>query len=124
MNLSFFFIFSSGTSQDIGHQFEGFLFSLSDPSGQSSRFFPIQQGKTSARTDPQLGPSFGQRDLELFEDDTGRLTGFSGLGASFNVTSISLSSSESRNYFAGSQRFYPDQVEVFHYHCKLILCKS
>ena len=50
--------------------------------------------------------------------------GFSRLGASFNVTSISLSSSEAGNYFAGSQRFYPDQVEVFYYHCKLILCKK
>ena len=45
--------------------------------------------------------------------------GFSRLGASFNVTNISLSSSEARNYFAGSQKFYPDQVEVFYYHGKV-----
>ncbi|KAJ7367399.1 hypothetical protein OS493_040668, partial [Desmophyllum pertusum] len=42
--------------------------------------------------------------------------GFSGLGAAFNVTSVSMSSAEARNYFAGSQHFYPDQVEVFYYH--------
>ena len=47
------------------------------------------------------------------------MMGFSRLGASFNVTNISLSSSEARNYFAGSQKFYPDQVEVFYYHGKV-----
>ena len=111
----------SGTAADSGNQFEGFLFSLSNPSDQSPQFFPIQQGKTSARTDEQFGPSFGQRDLELFEDENGRLMGFSALGASFDLTNISLSSSDARNFFAGSQRFYPDQVEVFYCHGKLIL---
>ena len=76
----------------------------------------MQQNKSSARTDPQLGPSFGQRDLELFQDAAGRLKGFSILGASFNVSNISLSLSEARNYFTGSQQFYPDKVEVFYYH--------
>lgn len=120
-NSSSFFHLCLGTTGDIGNQFEGFLFSLSNPTNQSPQFFPIQQGKTSARTDEQLGPNFGQRDLELFEDENGRLMGFSGLGASFNVTNISLSSSDGRNYFAGSQRFYPDQVEVLYYHGRLIL---
>ena len=119
--LNLFIFCYLGTPADIGNQFEGFLFSLSNPSNQSTQFFPILQGKTSARTDAQLGPSFGQRDLELFEDENGRLMGFSGLGASFNLTEISPSSSDARNYFAGSQQFYPDQVEVFYYHGKLIL---
>lgn len=106
----------SGPATDIGNQHEGFLFSLSNPSNEFPRFLPIQQGKTSARTDPLLGPSFGQRDLELYQNATGRLKGFSGLGASFDIANISLSLSEARNYFTGSQQFYPEKVEVFYCH--------
>ena len=110
-------ILCSGPSEDIGNQQEGFLFSLSNPSNKSPQFLPIQQGKPAGRTDPLLGPSFGQRDLELYADVNGRLEGFSGLGASFDVTNI-LSPSAARNFFTGSQHFYPDKVEVFYYNGK------
>ena len=70
----------------------------------------------SARTDPALGPSFGQRDLELFQDASGRLKGFTNLGASFNLSNISWFPSEARDFFTGSPHFYPDEVEVFYYH--------
>ena len=105
-----------GLPADIGNQHEGFLFSLSSPSSKSPRFFSVQHKKTTARTDPTLGPSFGQRDLELFQDASGRLKGFSNLGASFNLSNFSWSLSEARDFFTGSQMFYPDKVEVFHYH--------
>lgn len=101
---------------DIGNQHEGFLFSLSSPSSKSPRFFSVQHNKTTARTDPTLGPSFGQRDLELFQDASGTLKGFSNLGASFNLSNISWSLSKAQDFFTGSQMFYPDKVEVFHYH--------
>ena len=103
---------------DIGKQHEGFLFSLSNPSNNYPQFLPIRPGKTSGRTDPLLGPSFGQHDLELYQDASGRLKGFSGLGESFDITNISLSPSAARNFFTGSQQFYPDKVEVFYYHGK------
>ena len=107
-----------GPAADIGNQHEGFLFSLSNPFNELPRVLPILQGKTAARTDPLQGPSFGQRDLELFEDATGRLKGFSGLGVNFNISTISLSGSGAGNYFTGSRQFYPDKVEVFYYHGK------
>ena len=88
------------------------------PASESPRLFPVQHNKTSARTDPTLGPSFGQRDLELFQDVSGRLKGFSNLGASFNLSNISWSPSKARDFFTGSPHFYPDEVEVFYYHGK------
>ncbi|PFX18451.1 Fibroleukin, partial [Stylophora pistillata] len=105
-----------GKPSNIGHQIEGFLFSLSNPFDLAPRILPIQQGKASGRTNPHLGPSFGERDLELFEDKHGRIMGYSRLGASFDLMSVSLSSYEAWFYLAGSQHFYPDQVEVFYYH--------
>lgn len=108
-----------GKPSNIGHQIEGFLFSLSNPFDLAPRILPIQQGKASGRTNPHLGPSFGERDLELFEDKHGRIMGYSRLGASFDLMSVSLSSYEAWFYLAGSQHFYPDQVEVFYYHGEL-----
>ena len=97
-----------GKPADIGRQIEGFLFSLSNPFNLAPRVLSIQHGYASGRTDPLLGPSFGERELELFEDKNGRIMGYSSLG-------------ETRYYLAGSQHFYPNQVEVFYYHGELVL---
>ena len=47
--------------------------------------------------------------------------GYSSLGASFGLRNISLFSYETRYCLAGSQHFYPNQVEVFYYHGELVL---
>ncbi|CAH3161623.1 unnamed protein product, partial [Pocillopora meandrina] len=93
-----------------------FLFSLSSPFNLAPRILSIQHGNASGKTDPLLGPSFGERELELFGDSNGQITGYSSLGASFDLRNVSLSSYETRYYLAGSQHFYPNQVEVFYYH--------
>ena len=111
------FVLFLGKPADIGRQIEGFLFSLSNPFNLSPLILSIQHGNASGRTDPLLGPSFGERELELFEDKNGRIMGYSSLGASFGLRNISLFS----YYLAGSQHFYPNQVEVFYYHGELVL---
>ena len=115
------FVLFLGKPADIGRQIEGFLFSLSNPFNLAPRVLSIQHGNASGRTDPLLGPSFGERELELFEDKNGRIMGYSSLGASFDLRNVSLSSHETRYYLAGSQHFYPNQVEVFYYHGELVL---
>ena len=110
-----------GKPADIGRQIEGFLFSLSNPFNLAPLILSIQHGNASGRTDPLLGPSFGKRELELFENKNGRIMGYSSLGASFDLRNVSLYSYETRCYLVGSQHFYPNQVEVFHYHGELVL---
>ena len=115
------FVLFLGKPADIGRQIEGFLFSLSNPFNLAPLILSIQHGNASGRTDPLLGPSFGERELELFEDKNGRIMGYSSLGASFDLRNVSLPSHETRYYLAGSQHFYPNQVEVFYYHGELVL---
>ena len=115
------FVLFLGKPADIGRQIEGFLFSLSNPFNLAPLILSIQHGNASGRTDPLLGPSFGERELELFEDKNGRIMGYSSLGASFDLRNVSLPSYETRYYLAGSQHFYPNQVEVFYYHGELVL---
>ena len=115
------FVLFLGKPADIGRQIEGFLFSLSNPFNLAPRVLSIQHGYASGRTDPLLGPSFGERELELFEDKNGQIMGYSSLGASFDLRNVSLPSHETRYYLAGSQHFYPNQVEVFYYHGELVL---
>ena len=110
-----------GKPAHIGRQIEGFLFSLSSPFNLAPRILSIQHGNASGKTDPLLGPSFGERELELFGDSNGQIMGYSSLGASFDLRNVSLSSYETRYYLAGSQHFYPNQVEVFYYHGELVL---
>lgn len=97
-----------------------FLFSIVNPAGLGPVKLNIRPEKTdkALRQDPQSGPVFGENDLYIGDNADQSAVSFSDLGRAYEVPINSL---DARKFFAGSYKFIPDDIEVFHYGGKFSL---
>lgn len=69
------------------------------------------------RRDPDAGPIFGENDLYIGNHIDGSAVSFSDLGHAYELpdNSFEVGSLDARTFLAGSYKFIPDNIEVFHY---------
>ena len=98
------------------------MFSLVNPAGIEPVKLDIKRNKTdkALRQDSQAGPVFGENDLYIGNNADQSAVSFSDLGHAYELPNISLEAGtfNARTFLAGSYRFIPDDIEVFHYHCE------
>ena len=98
-----------------------FLFSLQNPEYPEPIKLAINTSvmntsKQAAKSDPLLGPAFGNGDLVISDAANTGIFSYSKLGQTYLLPlGVEPSTAAAHNLLAGSTYFIPDDIEVFAY---------